>query len=73
MPVYDAETGEQTVLDTSVKKIRDQYAEYYRTRTADLELMCRKNKVDLIHIDTNISYIEPLNRFFKTRGKHQFR
>jgi uncharacterized protein (DUF58 family) len=59
MPVYDAETGEQTVLDTSVKKIRDQYAEYYRTRTADLELMCRKNKVDLIHIDTTMSDIEP--------------
>jgi len=73
LPVYDAETGEQMVIDTAVKKVRDQYAEDYRKRCAELEFMCRKNKTDLINIDTNMSYIEPLNRFFKTRGKHQYR
>jgi len=70
---FDAETGEKMVIDTTVKKVREQYAEYYKTRTAELERMCRKNKTDLIHIPTDVSYIEPLNRFFKTRGKHQYR
>lgn len=73
LPVYDAETGEQMVIDTALKKVRDQYADQYLKRTAELELMCRKNKTDLIHIDTDVSYIDPLNRFFKTRGKHQYR
>lgn len=73
MPVFDAETGEKMVIDTSVKKVRDQYAEHYRSRISNLETMCRKNKTDLIHIATDVSYIEPLNRFFKTRGKHQYR
>ena len=70
---YDAETGEKIVIDTSVKKVRDQYADNYKKRTEELERMCRKNKTDLIHIPTDVSYIEPLNRFFKTRGKHQYR
>ncbi len=70
---FDAETGEKMVIDTSVKKVRDHYAEYYKKRTNELEIMCRKNKTDLIHISTDVSYIEPLNRFFKTRGKHQYR
>lgn len=73
LPLYDAETGEQLVVDTSVKKVREKYARHYAERTAILERMCRKNKTDLIHIDTSTSYIEPLNRFFKTRGKHQYR
>jgi len=70
---YDAETGEKIVIDTSVKKVRDQYADHYKKRTDELERMCRKNKTDLIHIPTDVSYIGPLNRFFKTRGKHQYR
>lgn len=70
---YDAETGEKMVIDTSLKRIRDSYAEHYTERTKELERMCRRNKTDLIHINTEMSYIEPLNRFFKTRGKHQYR
>lgn len=72
-PVYDAESGEKMIIDTSLKKYREQYAEFYKKRYAELELMCRKNKIDLINIPTETSYIEPLNRFFKTRGKQQFR
>ncbi len=73
MPVFDAETGEKMVIDTSIKKVREHYAAHYQARTSKLETMCRKNKTDLIHIATDVSYIEPLNRFFKTRGKHQYR
>ncbi len=70
---YDAESGEKMVIDTSRKSVRDTYAQRYIERTRELETMCRKNKTDLIHINTDTSYIEPLNRFFKTRGKHQYR
>jgi uncharacterized protein (DUF58 family) len=70
---YDAETGEQMIIDTSRRQLREAYAQRYLTRSVQLEQMCRKNKTDLIHINTDISYIEPLNRFFKTRGKHQYR
>ncbi len=70
---YDAESGEKMIIDTSLKNVRDTYAQHYNERTRELEIMCRKNKTDLIHIDTDTSYIEPLNRFFKTRGKRQYR
>lgn len=70
---YDAESGEKMIIDTSLKNVRDTYAQRYNERTRELEIMCRKNKTDLIHIDTDTSYIEPLNRFFKTRGKRQYR
>ncbi|MDZ7797606.1 MAG: hypothetical protein U5N56_11440 [Candidatus Marinimicrobia bacterium] len=72
-PCYDAETGEKMLIDTSRKYVRDTYAQHYIDRTQKLERISRRNKTDLIHIDTNRSYIEPLNRFFKTRGKHQYR
>ncbi|MCK4813491.1 MAG: DUF58 domain-containing protein [Candidatus Marinimicrobia bacterium] len=70
---YDAESGEKMIIDTSLKNVRDTYAQRYNERTRKLEIMCRKNKTDLIHIDTDTSYIKPLNRFFKTRGKRQYR
>ncbi len=72
-PCYDAETGEKMIIDTSLKAVREAYAQDYLDRTQKLEQICRRNKTDLIHIDTNGSYIKPLNRFFKTRGKHQYR
>jgi uncharacterized protein (DUF58 family) len=72
-PCYDAESGEKMIIDTSRRSIRETYAENFLARSLKLERMCRKNKTDLIHINTERSYIEPLNRFFKTRGKHQYR
>lgn len=71
MPVYDAETGEELVIDTSIRSIRDDYAAHYIKRAEDLKKMSRKNKIDLITINTNESYVEPLSRFFKNRGKQQ--
>ncbi|MFA6617651.1 MAG: DUF58 domain-containing protein [Candidatus Neomarinimicrobiota bacterium] len=73
LPVYDAETGQQLVIDTSIRSIREDYAAQYIQRAEDLKKMSRKNKVDLITINTNESYVEPLSRFFKNRGKQQTR
>ncbi len=73
LPLYDAESGEQMIIDTGIEAIRDDYSAEFNKRSEALELMCRKNKVDLITVNTNESYIEPLNRFFKNRGKQQYR
>ncbi|MDX9779462.1 MAG: DUF58 domain-containing protein [bacterium] len=73
LPIYDAENGRQTLIDTSLKTVRDAYAWSYLERTRVLEQLSRKSKTDLIHIRTDTSYIEPLNRFFKTRGRQQYR
>jgi uncharacterized protein (DUF58 family) len=72
-PCYDAESGKQMLIDTSLKAVREAYARRYIERSRNLEQLSRKSKTDLIHIRTDTSYIEPLNRFFKTRGRQQYR
>lgn len=72
-PCYDAETGTNMVVDTSLKQVREEYRRSYLERSRNLEQLSRRNKADLIHIRTGESYMEPLNRFFKTRGRHQYR
>jgi uncharacterized protein (DUF58 family) len=72
-PCYDAETGTNMLIDTSLKRVRESYRQRYIERSRNLEQLSRRNKTDLIHIRTEQSYIEPLNRFFKTRGRHQYR
>lgn len=73
LPLYDAENGDELLVDTSIKSIRDDYAAHFNKRSEELKVMSRKNKIDLITINTNESYIEPLNRFFKNRGKQKNR
>lgn len=67
-PLFDAESGEKMIVDTSSDPLRAEYSAAYENRKKDLEILCRRNKTDLIHIDTEKPYVKPLNLFFKNRG-----
>jgi Uncharacterized conserved protein (some members contain a von Willebrand factor type A (vWA) domain) len=63
----DNETGERILFDTSSAACRD---EFQRTAAARAERniqMFKANKIDLIEIATDKSYIEPLQKFFMKR------
>jgi len=63
----DEETGEQLLIDTSDKSFRQDYAEIMKREEAGLNHIFKKNKVDVISINTDMAYELPLKKFFKTR------
>lgn len=67
IPLHDAETGREVMVDTSSQKLR----EAYRKRRKEEKKMLREKflrmKVDTIEVYTNESYIQPLMNFFHRR------
>ena len=63
----DGETGRRIVVDTSSARWRRKYqrliAEFIERRDGIL----RRSKLDVIHINTGESFVEPLTRFFRRR------
>lgn len=69
MAFRDAETGNKRIIDTLDKKKQSEYTSHFLKRQNNLERIVKKSNVDLINIETDKSYIIPLTKFFKKRGK----
>ncbi len=67
VPLTDAETGEQTIVDTSSKKVREAYKTKVMEHKANLKEYFIRNKMDSVDVYTNQSYIRPLVNFFQRR------
>jgi uncharacterized protein (DUF58 family) len=67
VPLTDAETGEQTIVDTSSKKVRTAYQTKVLEHKQQLKEYFLKNKMDSVDVYTNQSYIRPLINFFQRR------
>jgi len=71
VPMQDAETEKMIFVDTSSKKVRDNFAKNRAQATAKLRKLFPSSGVDLIDITTGTDYVQPLINFFKTRGKRR--
>lgn len=67
--VIDAETGKKIWLDTSAKKVREQYKDYFQNNFAYLKKTFLKSGADVVSIQTNESYVNALLKFFKKRKR----
>jgi len=67
--LFDAESGENVVIDSSDRRVRNSYAAERRFQREYLEKMFRKINLDYITINTAESYVEPLYKFFRQRAK----
>ncbi len=65
--VKDAETGKETWLDTSRKKIRTHYKAQWLKARGELEQFLKKAGIDFISLNTDKDYVVPLMNFFKSR------
>ncbi len=65
----DPESGEELIVDTGDKNIREQYTLDFAERSRQLDKMAKNAKADLITLHTDQSYLEPLANFFRMRGK----
>lgn len=66
--LIDPETGEQLLVDTRSRRVRERYATLVRDRHAALLSEFRRIGIDVIDVITGTSFIEPLRRFFRKRG-----
>ncbi len=67
VPLRDAETGEEVLVDTSSKKVRQEYQKKRKIQKKKLRNQFMRMKIDTIELDTNTSYIRPLMSFFRRR------
>ncbi|MFH2137718.1 MAG: DUF58 domain-containing protein [Candidatus Omnitrophota bacterium] len=65
----DAETGEALTVDTADIKARKTFNVAAGTEAAQRDKKFRQIDVDVIHVQTDNSYLEPLMRFFRAREK----
>ncbi|MDC1067727.1 DUF58 domain-containing protein [Candidatus Kapabacteria bacterium] len=65
--ITDPETGGTKWIDSTNKRVRLAYSDWWKKKQDDLEYHFLKSNVDHIQINTGESYIAPLQRFFKKR------
>ncbi|MBT3207883.1 MAG: DUF58 domain-containing protein [Bacteroidetes bacterium] len=63
----DAETGKLLWVDTSSKKTRNIYKEYWDSTDKNLKYIFSKSGVDNVSISTDQDYVKPLMGLFKKR------
>lgn len=67
--VHDAETGEIALIDTNNERFRNGYNERNCQRITSMENYFKSNKLDYLALNTTLSYVEPLEKFFKARAR----
>jgi hypothetical protein len=67
VPLRDAETGEEVLVDTSSEKVRKTYKKKREKAKHQLRDQFLRMKIDMIELETNASYIRPLMTFFRRR------
>ncbi len=67
IPLKDAETGKELMIDTSSKKVREEYKKRRFIQKRELSEKLLKMKIDSVEVTTNKSYVRPLMNFFIRR------
>lgn len=67
VPLKDAETGREVLVDTSSEKVRINYRKKRLRHKQKLHDQLLRLKIDMIEVETNASYVRPLISFFHRR------
>ena len=67
--IFDEENNQEHWVNSSSKVMRDSLSIKIKNNLTKFRIKCKKNKVDLIEIDTVEDYVGPLINYFKKRGK----
>ncbi|TYP95038.1 Protein of unknown function DUF58 [Fodinibius salinus] len=67
IPLRDAETGEEVLVDSSSEAIRKKYKKQRKALKNELRDQFLRMKIDTIELNTNTSYVRPLMSFFRRR------
>ncbi len=68
----DPETGQQVWVDTSDGNVRERYRQLVAERDAELAQMTRRAAVDMLHLSTGASLVDPLVKFVTFRRRRRW-
>lgn len=68
MRLRDAETGREMWVDTSLRRVRDDYSRWYGQAQAQVQQVFKKYRIDNVEVATDQDYVAPLIKLFKTRS-----
>ncbi len=68
MQIRDAETGEEMLVDTSSKKVRNQHAAWWKSQQHRLRDTFTRSGVDNVSVRTDKDYVTALMGLFKQRA-----
>lgn len=69
MKVRDPETGHERWIDTSSKKVRNQYYSWWRSVQNNMNVAFRQSGVDSVSVSTEGDYVKSLLQLFQKRRK----
>ena len=69
LELKDAETDEKILVDTNIRRVREEYRRIALARVEERQRTLRSTNVDAIDVFTDKSYIEPLLKFFRMRER----
>ena len=69
--LHDAEKKNASWIDTSRYNNRKNISELILSKKNNFEYFCKRNNIDLISVNTNNGYVEPLVKFFNSRLNRQ--
>ena len=64
----DSETGEIRWIDTSSRRLREEYGQWHREHLDYFKRAFKKSGADVVNIRTNESYVDALHQFFQKRS-----
>ena len=67
----DAETGQHIWVDSSSRKVRKMYTDYWNSHISRLDTLFKKCNIDYASIDTREDYVKSLMTLFKKRAVKQ--
>ncbi|MDR1503547.1 MAG: DUF58 domain-containing protein [Prevotella sp.] len=68
MKVMDAETGTERWVDTSSKRVRQVYQDWWKKQQEDMQTSFNRSKVDNVSVRTDEDYVKALMALFKKRS-----
>lgn len=67
--LLDAETGEERQVDSSSKKVRDNYRKWWVDQQNKLQLVFQKSQVDNVSVSTDQDFVKALMNLFNLRNQ----
>ncbi|MGI6240741.1 MAG: DUF58 domain-containing protein [Candidatus Omnitrophota bacterium] len=67
--LQNRETGETVLIDTNSKEFQARYQNNALLKKRAIDKLFKRLHIDQINIPANTSYVEPLFKFFKSRGR----
>ena len=68
MKIFDPETGEEKWIDTSSKKVRSIYRNWWIDQQNEMNTAFKQSRVDSVSVSTDDDYVKSLLMLFQKRG-----